>query len=197
MIFGITERLQKNGAKVHNISQFCTPPSNKLIAFFVLLHTVEVMSKNTKPSQIEIKNRKADYQYFLLTSYTAGIVLTGTEIKSIRAGKANITDAYCSFIQNELWVHNMHISEYANGSYNNHQPKRDRKLLLTKKEMRKLLSKLNERGFTIVPTLLWINRTATQNWTFPLPKARNYMTNAKASRRKMNVAENKWRTNNE
>ena len=172
MIFGITERLQKNGAKVHNISQFCTPPSNKLIAFFVLLHTVEVMSKNTKPSQIEIKNRKADYQYFLLTSYTAGIVLTGTEIKSIRAGKANITDAYCSFIQNELWVHNMHISEYANGSYNNHQPKRDRKLLLTKKEMRKLLSKLNERGFTIVPTLLWINENGYAKLDISLAKGK-------------------------
>lgn len=172
VIFGITERLQKNGAKVHNISQFCTPSGNKLIAFFVLLHTFGVMSKNTKPSQIEIKNRKADYQYFLLSSYTAGIVLTGTEIKSIRAGKANITDAYCSFIQNELWVHNMHISEYANGSYNNHQPKRDRKLLLTKKEMRKLLSKLNERGFTIVPTLLWINENGYAKLDISLAKGK-------------------------
>ena len=87
-------------------------------AFFVLLQPNEIMSKNTNPTQIEIKNRKAEYQYFLLTSYTAGIVLTGTEIKSIRAGRANITDAYCSFVNNELWVHNMHVSEYANGSYN-------------------------------------------------------------------------------
>lgn len=172
VIFGISERLQKNGAKVHNISQFHTLSGNILIAFFVLLHTVEVMSKNTNPTQIEIKNRKADYQYFLLTSYTAGIVLTGTEIKSIRAGKANITDAYCSFIQNELWVHNMHISEYANGSYNNHQPKRDRKLLLTKKEMRKLLSKLNERGFTIVPTLLWINEKGYAKLDISLAKGK-------------------------
>lgn len=172
VIFGIAERIQKNGAKVHNISQFRTPSGNILIAFFVLLQIVEVMSKNTKPSQIEIKNRKADYQYFLLTSYTAGIVLTGTEIKSIRAGKANITDAYCSFIQNELWVHNMHISEYANGSYNNHQPKRDRKLLLTKKEMRKLLSKLNERGFTIVPTLLWINENGYAKLDISLAKGK-------------------------
>lgn len=115
------------------------------------------MSKNKTNSNIEIKNRKADYQYFLITSYTAGIVLTGTEIKSIRAGKANITDAYCSFVNGELWVHNMHISEYAAGSYNNHLPKRDRKLLLNKKEIKKLLIKLNERGFTIIPTLLWIN----------------------------------------
>ena len=115
------------------------------------------MGKNKENTQIAIKNRKAEFQYFLLTSFTAGIVLTGTEIKSIRAGRANITDAYCLFINGELWVHNMHISEYAAGSYNNHLPKRDRKLLLNKKEMRKLLIKLNERGFTIVPTLLWIN----------------------------------------
>ena len=172
VIFGISERLQKNGAKVHNISQFRTSSGNILIAFFVLLQIVEAMSKNTNTSQIEIKNRKADYQYFLLTSYTAGIVLTGTEIKSIRAGKANITDAYCSFIRNELWVHNMHVSEYANGSYNNHQPKRDRKLLLTKKEMRKLLSKLNERGFTIVPTLLWINENGYAKLDISLAKGK-------------------------
>ncbi len=130
------------------------------------------MSKNTTNAQIEIKNRKADYLYFLLNSYTAGIVLTGTEIKSIRAGKANITDAYCSFINNELWVHNMHISEYAAGSYNNHFPKRDRKLLLTKKEIKKLLTKLNERGFTIVPTLLWINENGYAKLDISLAKGK-------------------------
>ena len=111
------------------------------------------MGKRKQDTQIAIKNRKAEFLYYLHTSYTAGIVLTGTEIKSIRAGRANITDAYCSFINNELWVHNMHISEYAQGSYNNHQPKRDRKLLLQRKEMRKLMTKLNERGYTIIPTL--------------------------------------------
>lgn len=130
------------------------------------------MTKNTSNIQIAIKNRKADYQYYLLTSYTAGIVLTGTEIKSIRAGKANITDAYCSFINNELWVHNMHISEYAAGSYNNHLPKRDRKLLLNKKEIKKLLSKLNERGFTVVPTLLWINENGYAKLDISLAKGK-------------------------
>lgn len=114
------------------------------------------MGKFKQPN-ISIKNRKAEFEYFLLTTYSAGIVLSGTEIKSIRAGKANITDAYCSFENGELWVHNMHISEYTNGSYNNHEPKRDRKLLLTAKELKKLLIKLNERGMTIIPTLLWIN----------------------------------------
>ena len=80
------------------------------------------MAANKKPSNINIKNRKADFEYYLMTSFTAGIVLTGTEIKSIRAGKANLTDSYCSFINNELWVHNIHISELldlAGGSQNN------------------------------------------------------------------------------
>lgn len=133
---------------------------------------VKFMGKNKTNSNIEIKNRKADYQYFLISSYTAGIVLTGTEIKSIRAGKANITDAYCSFVNGELWVHNMHISEYAAGSYNNHLPKRDRKLLLNKKEIKKLLIKLNERGFTIVPTLLWINENGYAKLDISLAKGK-------------------------
>ena len=111
-----------------------------------------------KPTtEINIKNRKAEFEYILVTSFTAGIVLTGTEIKSIRAGKVNLTDSYCSFINGELWAHNIHISEYANGSYNNHEPKRDRKLLLNRKELKKLQSKLNDRGMTIIPTRMWIN----------------------------------------
>lgn len=115
------------------------------------------MGKKASNSNINIKNRKADFEYHLMASFTAGIVLTGTEIKSIRAGKVNLTDSYCSFINNELWVHNVHISEYAAGSYNNHEPKRDRKLLLNRKELKKLASKLNERGITIIPTRMWIN----------------------------------------
>jgi len=115
------------------------------------------MSKGKATANITIKNRKAEFEYFLLTKFTAGLVLTGTEIKSIRSGKANIQDAYCSFENGELWVHNMHVSEYSHGSYNNHEAKRDRKLLLNKREIKKLLIKLNERGFTIIPTLLYIN----------------------------------------
>lgn len=106
---------------------------------------------------IEIKNKKADYQYYLLDSYTAGLVLTGTEIKSIRDGKANLTDAYCAFIGNELFVKQMHVSEYRFGSYLNHPAKRDRKLLLNKKELRKLQNKIKEKGLTIVPTLLFVD----------------------------------------
>jgi SsrA-binding protein len=115
------------------------------------------MPKGNAAPNISIKNRKAEFEYFLITKFTAGLVLTGTEIKSIRAGKANIQDAYCSFVNGEMWVHNMHISEYANGSYNNHLAKRDRKLLLNKRELKKLLVKLNERGFTIIPSLLFVN----------------------------------------
>ncbi len=113
--------------------------------------------RKEKSTTINIKNRKAEYEYFLLTKYTAGIVLTGTEIKSIRAGKANLTDAYCLFIENELWIRGLHVAEYLQGSYNNHEPKRDRKLLLTKRELKKLQSKLKDNGTTIIPTLLFIN----------------------------------------
>ncbi|MBO4282925.1 MAG: SsrA-binding protein SmpB [Bacteroidales bacterium] len=117
------------------------------------------MAAKKQQNPVNIKNRKAEFEYFLTTKYTAGIVLAGTEIKAIRAGKANLTDAYCLFIQNELWVRGLHVSEYKAGSYNNHEPKRDRKLLLTKKELRKIQSKLNEKGFTVIPTLLFISES--------------------------------------
>lgn len=106
---------------------------------------------------IEIKNKRAEHEYFLLDDYTAGLVLTGTEIKSIRDGKANLNDAYCVFIGNELFVREMHISEYRFGSYLNHAAKRDRKLLLNRRELRKLQNRIKERGYTIVPTMLFIN----------------------------------------
>lgn len=107
--------------------------------------------------KIQIKNKKAGFEYFLIERFTAGIVLTGTEIKSIRAGKASINEAYCAFTANELYVRNMHIAEYEYGTYNNHEPKRERKLLLTARELRKLLTKLNEKGLTLIPTFLFIN----------------------------------------
>jgi len=125
-----------------------------------------------KTDEISIKNRKAEFEYFLQNNYTAGIVLSGTEIKSIRTGKANIADAYCSFIENELWVHNMHISEYSHGSYNNHNPKQDRKLLLNRKELKKLMIKLNERGMTIIPTKLWINENGFAKLDISLAKGK-------------------------
>jgi len=130
------------------------------------------MGRKENNRQINIRNRKAEFEYFLLTKYTAGLVLTGTEIKSIRAGKASFSDTYCGIVDNELWVHNLHISEYAAGSYNNHEPKRDRKLLLTKRELRKIQSKLNERGTTVIPTLLYINEKGYAKLEIALAKGK-------------------------
>ena len=104
-----------------------------------------------------ISNRKASYEYHFIQTYTAGIMLTGTEVKSLREGKANISDAFCIFMNEELWVKNMHISEFKQGSYNNHDPKRLRKLLLKKTEMRKILSKVREKGITIVPVKVFFS----------------------------------------
>jgi SsrA-binding protein len=106
---------------------------------------------------VNIKNKKAGFEYLLLEEFTAGIQLSGTEIKSIREGKASIAEAYCTFVRNELYVRNMHIAEYTMGSYNNHEPKRDRKLLLNKRELRKISGKINEKGLTVIPVLLFIN----------------------------------------
>jgi SsrA-binding protein len=106
---------------------------------------------------MEIKNKKAGFLYFFLQTYTAGIVLYGTEIKSIREGKCNLTDSYCTFTKGELWVLNLHISQYRFGSYYNHDVKRERKLLLNKAELRKLEAKTKEKGLTIVPVRLYID----------------------------------------
>lgn len=111
-----------------------------------------------KPStNIVIKNKRASFDYELMEFFTAGIVLTGTEIKSIRLGKASLTDSYCILSNGELWAKGIQVSEYFFGSYNNHVPRRDRKLLLTKKELRKLTRLTKETGFTIVPTKMFIN----------------------------------------
>ena len=110
-----------------------------------------------KKSPVNIKNKKAGFDFFFIETYTAGIVLTGTEIKSIRLGKASLVDTYCTIINGELWVKGMNISPYFYGSYNNHEQKRDRKLLLTKKEIRALESATKQTGYTIVPTLVFID----------------------------------------
>ena len=148
------------------------------------------MSKGKAAANISIKNRKAEFEYFLITKFTAGLVLTGTEIKSIRAGKANIQDAYCAFANGELWVHNMHVSEYANGSYNNHLAKRDRKLLLNKREIKKLLVKLNERGFTIIPTLLYINENGYAKLDIALARGKKKYDKREAIKEKDNNRQN-------
>lgn len=107
--------------------------------------------------KIEIRNKRATFDYEILDTLTAGIVLTGTEIKSLRAGKANLTDSFCLVEKGEVFVKNMHISEYEKGGHYNHEPKRDRKLLLNRKEINKWHTKLKEKGLTMVPLKLFIN----------------------------------------
>lgn len=108
-------------------------------------------------SKINIKNKKAYFDFEIIEKYTAGIRLTGTEIKSIRLGKASLVDVYCNFYNSELFVKGMQIAEYAWGTYNNHEPKRERKLLLQKKELNKLERKVKEKGLTIVALRLFLN----------------------------------------
>jgi SsrA-binding protein len=110
-----------------------------------------------KPVNINIKNRKAFFEFELIERFDAGMQLVGTEIKSIRGGKANLSDSYCQFFGGELYVKNLHISEYELGTCNNHIAKRDRKLLLNRKELLKLEKKVKESGLTIVPVRLYIN----------------------------------------
>ncbi len=121
---------------------------------------------------INIKNKKASFEYFLLEEFTAGIQLTGTEIKSLREGKANLTDAYCVFKGTELFVINMHISEYKFGTHYNHEPKRDRKLLLNKRELKKILSKTQEKGLTIIPTLVFLSENGMAKINIAIAKGK-------------------------
>lgn len=110
-------------------------------------------SENT----INIKNRKASFEYSFIDKYIAGIQLTGTEIKSIREGKAAINEAFCVFDYNELLIRNMHVAPYFNGTYNNVPEKRDRKLLLNRNELKRLQNELKDQGLTIIPLRLFIN----------------------------------------
>ena len=125
-----------------------------------------------KKSPIQIKNRKAAFEYFFIEEFTAGIVLTGTEIKSIRAGKASLVDTYCTIINGELWVKGMSISPYFFGSYNNHEQKRDRKLLLTRREINRLESATKQTGYTIVPTLVFIDEKGLAKMDLALCKGK-------------------------
>jgi SsrA-binding protein len=106
---------------------------------------------------INIKNRKASHEYEFIDKFVAGVVLTGTEIKSIRNSQVTMSDAHCVFIENELWIKNLHISEYSNGGYVNHEPKRERKLLLNRQELEKINGKVTTKGMTIIPTRLFVN----------------------------------------
>ena len=124
---------------------------------------------------IAIKNKRATFDYEILETYVAGIVLTGTEIKSLRLGKASLVDSYCYFDQGELYIRGLNISEYHWGTYNNHQPKRDRKLLMQKKELTKLQRALQDKGLTVVGLRLFINERGLAKVMIGLAKGRkNY-----------------------
>ncbi len=128
--------------------------------------------KNTLNKNIKIKNKRASFEYEFIDQYTAGIVLTGTEIKSIRAGKASLVDTYCYFINKELWVKNMYVAHYLQGSFANHIEKRERKLLLNRKELRALENECKNPGFTIVPTLLFIDENGRAKLQIALAKGK-------------------------
>ena len=125
-----------------------------------------------KKSPVQVRNKKASFEYFFVDTYTAGIGLTGTEIKSIRMGKASLVDTCCFINNGEIWVKGMNISPYFYGSYNNHEAKRDRKLLLNKREINRLQEATKQIGYTIVPTLLFIDKNGRAKVDIALAKGK-------------------------
>jgi SsrA-binding protein len=123
-------------------------------------------------TNINIKNKRATFDYELIETFTAGIVLTGTEIKSIRLGKAGLVDTYCFVTNHELWVKNMYIAEYFYGTYNNHEARRDRKLLLNRKELNKIERLSKDTGFTIIPTRMYINEKGLAKLVIAIAKGK-------------------------
>ena len=120
----------------------------------------------------EIRNRQAYYDYFIEDKYDAGMVLTGTEVKSLRAGRASFNDSYCYFHRGEMWVKSLHIAEYSHGTSSNHDPLRERKLLLNKKELRKIESKIKEKGITVVPLKIFFSEKGIAKMELGLGKGK-------------------------
>lgn len=118
---------------------------------FFVNFTLDIMAK------VEVRNKKARFLYELMEDFDAGIVLTGTEMKSIRNGKSSIMESFCVVLNGEIFIRNMYVAEYENGSYNNHNPRRDRKLLLQRTEIKRLEKKLKDKGLTIVPSIMYVN----------------------------------------
>jgi SsrA-binding protein len=131
---------------------------------------------STTKEEITIsKNRRASFDFFFLDEFVAGIQLTGTEIKSVRLNQTSINEAYCLFVNGELVIRNMNIEHYKEGTYNNHEPRRDRKLLLNYTELKKLSTKLKDKGLTIIPTRLFINERGLAKLDIALAKGKkNY-----------------------
>lgn len=146
-----------------------------------------------KKSPVQIRNKKASFEYFFIDTYTAGIVLTGTEIKSIRLGKASLTDAFCYISNGEMWLQGMHIAQYFYGSYANHEARRTRKLLLNKREIHRLEEDSKSPGFTIVPTLVFIDENGRAKVDIALARGKKeydkrQTLKAKEDRREMDRA---------
>lgn len=146
-----------------------------------------------KKSSIQIRNKKASFDYFFIDTYTAGIVLTGTEIKSIRQGKASLVDTFCYIYNGEMWLKGMNISPYFYGSFANHEARRDRKLLLTKREIRRLQEETKAVGVTLIPTLVFIDRKGYAKVDIALAKGKKeydkrQTLKAKEDRREMDRA---------
>ncbi|MBL7739386.1 MAG: SsrA-binding protein SmpB [Chitinophagaceae bacterium] len=121
---------------------------------------------------MEIKNRSAFHEYFIDARYEAGMVLLGTEVKSIRNGKVSFNDSYCLLHKGEIWVKSLHIAEYSHGNINNHEPMRDRKLLLQKREIKKIESKLKEKGYTLIPLRIYFNEKGLAKMEIGLAKGK-------------------------
>lgn len=145
--------------------------------------------KLKKQSEINIKNKKASFDYAFIDTYTAGIQLTGTEIKSIREGKASLVDTFCYFDKGELWVKNMNIAQYFYGTYNNHAARRERKLLLQKKELRKLENDAQNPGYTIVPVRMFINNKGLAKLVIALAKGKKEYDKRQSLREKQDRRE--------
>ncbi len=141
-----------------------------------------------KPKVREIKviaeNRKARYQYIFIDRYKAGIILSGTEVKAVRYGKVSLSDAYCAFKDDELWIMNLHISEYKQGGIYNHEPKRDRKLLLKRRELRKLQTKVKEKGLTIIPIEVFLSEKNLIKIEISLAKGKSAFNKKESIRQK-------------
>lgn len=132
----------------------------------------------------DIRNRSAFHDYFIEDRYEAGMVLLGTEVKSIRAGKVSFNDSFCLLHQGEIWLKSLHIAEYSHGNLNNHDPLRDRKLLLQKREIRKIETKLKEKGFTLVPLRIFFNERHKLKVEIGLAKGKKHFDKRDTLRKK-------------
>jgi SsrA-binding protein len=133
---------------------------------------------------MEIKNRSAYYEYFIDAKYEAGIVLLGTEVKSLRQGKASFNDSYCIIHKGEVWLKSLHIAEYSHGTVNNHDPLRDRKLLLQKREIKKIEAKLKEKGYTLIPLRIFLNEKSLVKLELGLGKGKKLHDKRESIRQK-------------